>query len=196
MASASGLYRYFNGRDALLTALIVDAYNSLGDFATAAYTKLVRRDVFLRWVGIAHAVHDWATANPHEYALIFGTPVPGYAAPEDTIGPGTRLPLLIGQLFAEAAEGSHGLGEYAAVPRRVHKALQPLLATLPPGVPEDVLIRALMAWTYLVGAVSFDVFGQRDFLGRDTVFFDHEIRRLGTLLGLAPHEERPLRSSP
>jgi AcrR family transcriptional regulator len=186
MVSASGLYRYFPSRDALLTALIVDAYGSIGDAAEHAHAKLRTKDVFLRWVGIGHAVRDWAVANPHEYALIYGTPVPGYAAPVDTVAPGTRVPLLVGQLFAEAAAESDRLGELAAVPRRVHRALLPVLDTLPPGVPDDLLIRSLMAWTYLFGAVTFDVFGQRDFLGKGAAFFDHEIRRLGTMLGLAP----------
>ncbi|MEP7054551.1 MAG: TetR/AcrR family transcriptional regulator [Actinomycetota bacterium] len=186
LASASGLYRYFDGRDALFTALIIDAYSALGDQAEQAYAKSRTKDVFLRWIGIAHAVHDWGMANPHEYALIFGTPIPGYAAPPDTIGPATKIPLLVGQLFRDVAADSSRLGEYAVVPRRVHKALQPLLDTLAPGVPDELLIRSLMAWTYLLGAVSFDVFGHRDFLGQDDVFFDAEIRRLGTMLGLAP----------
>jgi hypothetical protein len=35
----------------------------------------------------------WALAHPHDWALIFGSPVPGYAAPHDTIRPATRARL-------------------------------------------------------------------------------------------------------
>lgn len=186
MSSASGLYRYFASRDALLTALIIDAYASLGAAAETAYDKKRSKDVCARWLAVSHAVRDWALANPHQYGLIYGTPVPGYAAPADTVGPGTRVVLLVGRIFADAAAESGLLGEPAAVPRSVHRGLKPLLTTLPPDVPEDLVLRALMAWTYLFGAVNFEVFGQLDFLDDRSAVFDHEIRRLGILLGLAP----------
>ncbi|WP_345709920.1 TetR-like C-terminal domain-containing protein [Kitasatospora paranensis] len=76
---------------------------------------------------MGHAVRDWALRNPHEYALIFGSPVPGYAAPEDTVTPGIRVPFLLGSLFMPGAPGDaqpqDGTGAApappaAAVPRR------------------------------------------------------------------------------
>jgi Tetracyclin repressor-like, C-terminal domain len=30
-------------------------------------------------------------AHPHEYALIYGSPVPGYVAPPDTVAPASRV---------------------------------------------------------------------------------------------------------
>lgn len=195
LMSASGLYRYFPGRDALLTALIIDAYGSLGDAAEAADAKLHTKDVFSRWVGVCHAVRDWALDNPHEYALIYGSPVPGYAAPPNTVAPGSRVPFLLGALFADsAANGGYQPGDHPAVPRRVHRAMQPLLDTLPPGLADDLIISGLMAWTYLFGAISFDVFGHRhDIINDHKSFFDYEIRRLGTILGLGQRPE-PQRS--
>lgn len=187
LVSASALYRYFPGRDALLTALIIDAYGSLADAADAAHARLHAKDVLTRWVGVCHAVRDWALDNRHEYALIYGSPVPGYAAPPDTVAPATRVPLLLGGLFADsAAAGEHQPDDHPAVPRRVHRAMQPLLETLPPGLPDGLVFDGLMAWTYLFGAVSFDVFGHRnDIVNDHRSFFDHEIRRLGTRLGLS-----------
>ncbi|MFC8451218.1 TetR/AcrR family transcriptional regulator [Kitasatospora sp. NPDC057223] len=191
LGSASALYRYFPGRDALLTALIVDSYAALGDAAEAAHAALGGEDVLTRWAGICHAVRDWALLHPHEYALIHGSPVPGYAAPPDTVPPGTRVPFLIGGLFADLAAGARQLpaGE-TAVPPAVHQALRPLLGRLPPAVPEDLVVSGLMAWTYLFGAVSFEVFGHRSAVIEDpAAFFDHEIRRIGALLGLAPQPD-------
>jgi AcrR family transcriptional regulator len=187
LVSASALYRYFPGRDALLTALISDAYEALGDAAEAAESKVHRRDVFTRWVAVCRGVREWATANPHEYALIYGSPVPGYAAPEDTIAPASRVPLLLGSLLRDLlTTGTDSAAEYPDIPHPVRHSLKPVLAIMPPGVPDDLMIRGLMAWTYLFGAVSLEVFGHRhNVIDDHDAFFDHEIRRLGTLLGFA-----------
>src|SRR5579885_2276359 len=89
---SSALYRYFPSRDDLLTALIVDAYNSLGEAAEKADAGVAdRKDIAGRWLAVARAVREWALHRPHEYALIYGTPVPGYAAPPDTVPPATRV---------------------------------------------------------------------------------------------------------
>jgi AcrR family transcriptional regulator len=195
LVSASALYRYFPGRDALLTALITDSYGALGDAAEAAEATVHRRDVFTRWVAVCHGVREWATANPHEYALIYGSPVPGYAAPEDTIAPASRVPLLLGSLLRDMlTAGTHSAVEYPDIPDPVRRSLRPVLATMPPGVPDDLMIRGLMAWTYLFGAVSLEVFGHRHKVIDDhDAFFDHEIRRLGTLLGFTVSHELPTR---
>ena len=83
---SSAVYRYFPSRDDLLTALIIDAYDALGEAAEAAAGRLRQTAVRARWTAACHAVRDWAKAHPHEYALIYGSPVPGYQAPQETIG--------------------------------------------------------------------------------------------------------------
>src|SRR5690242_7837663 len=92
---SSAVYRYFPSRDDLLTALIVDAYDAVGAAAEAALTETRRRGVVARWVHVTTAIRRWALAHPHEYALIYGSPVPGYAAPQDTIDPATRVALVL-----------------------------------------------------------------------------------------------------
>src|SRR5262245_64199601 len=69
---SSAVYRYFPSRDDLLTALIVDAYQALGDAATSAERHVPRHDLIGRWMATARAVRWWALEHPHEYALIFG----------------------------------------------------------------------------------------------------------------------------
>ena len=89
----SALYRYFDGRDALLSALILGAYEALASEAERAADR-AERDVppatagdAARWVAVPRALRGWALAHPHQWGLIFGTPVPGYQAPEDTVEP-------------------------------------------------------------------------------------------------------------
>src|SRR5436305_12725507 len=82
---SSALYRYFPSRDELLTALIIDAYNAIGEAAetgAAAYDDLTGR-----WCGACRGVRAWAVAHPREYALIYGSTIPGYVAPRDTVAP-------------------------------------------------------------------------------------------------------------
>src|SRR5579859_2435714 len=75
---SSAVYRYFASRDELLTALIIDAYNELGAAAETAEAAVSRRDLAGRWIALGRGIRGWAVANPHEYALLYGSPVPGY----------------------------------------------------------------------------------------------------------------------
>src|SRR5690242_609268 len=86
-ASSSAVYRYVASRDELLTRLIVAAYDAMGAAAEAREADVARDDLVGRWSAVCGAVRSWAHANPNEYALLYGTPVPGYTAPQATITP-------------------------------------------------------------------------------------------------------------
>jgi AcrR family transcriptional regulator len=184
--ASSAIYRYFPSRDELLTELIIDAYDSLGAHAERAERAVPRDDVRGRWRAACGAVRNWARAHPHEYALIYGSPVPGYQAPQATIAPAGRVALIIGGVLADspsvaladhtAAAGTAADGTAAAGTASDHTAaagtaavsLRPALAeqvasvaaVIAPGVPEPVIARALIAWTQLFGMISFEQFGQ------------------------------------
>ena len=66
--SGPALYRYFRNRDALLTELVLDAYDDLASRRSRARTSL------------PHAYRAWALAQPHRYRLLFAAPLPGYDA--------------------------------------------------------------------------------------------------------------------
>ena len=99
---SSAVYRYVSSRDELLTLLLIDAYSELADAVDRAretVPELWSDDV----VAIARAAHGWAIAHPASWALLYGSPVPGYHAPaERTVGPGTRV---VGALFDAVAAG-------------------------------------------------------------------------------------------
>lgn len=96
---SSALYRYFPSREALLTALIVDAYQ---DLATNLDRAASERLPAQRWMQICMALRRWAHAEPHRFALIYGTPVPGYAAPAETIEPAAQVMAQFLQVAAAA----------------------------------------------------------------------------------------------
>lgn len=103
--SAPALYRYFPDRDALVTALIVDAYNSLAAALRAADEGQEAGDYNGRFRATAYAYREWALAHRAEYALIYGTPIPGYVAPrEETVMPAASVNLVIGYILNEALQ--------------------------------------------------------------------------------------------
>lgn len=158
---SSAVYRYVASRDELLTLLIVDSYDSLGDAAEAAAERSRRRNPRNRWVDVALAVRTWAVEHPNEYALVYGSPVPGYQAPEDTVVPGTRVSRLLVGIVAEAAASGPLVPSLALdLTPATAAQLRELADLLEVDLPVDVLGAALVAWTQLFGLLSFEVFGQ------------------------------------
>jgi AcrR family transcriptional regulator len=184
----SALYRYFDGRDALLSALILAAYESLAAVAERAAER-ARADGggdAERWAAVPRALRTWALEHPHEWGLVFGTPVPGYEAPQDTVEPYTRLAAaMVGPVVEAQAGGRLAAVPSDAVPDDVRAAVAPVADGLFPGMPADTVVRAIEAWTTIVGAISLEVFGH----WRNTIldpgrYFDAAIGDVAESLGL------------
>jgi AcrR family transcriptional regulator len=160
--ASSALYRYFASRDELLTRLIIDAYDSLGAAAEARESAVGRSDLAGRFTATCEAVRAWALAHPNEYALIYGSPVPGYVAPADTVRPASRVTTLLLRIIVDAAAAGRVPDQDVqnAEAQPAATALAPIRSYLPPGIPAPLVQRALMVWTNLFGAVSFELFGQ------------------------------------
>jgi AcrR family transcriptional regulator len=188
---SSAVYRYVPSRDDLLTLLIIDAYDALGAAVERVEARVSRADLVARFLAIGRGVRSWALEHPHEYALIYGSPVPGYAAPQDTIGPATRVPVLLMTVLVDAVRtGVYDVAAARQVPPTVHRSLAPLRGSVPDEVPDDVLVSGLVAWTHVFGAVSFELFGQRHKVLADAAslreaFFVEELSRVAALVGLA-----------
>ena len=186
---SSAVYRYVANRDELLTLLVVDAYDELGDAVDAALGAAYRLGLEGRLLAVARAVRVWALAEPARYALLYGSPVPGYDAPaEVTTEPGTRvIRALLGIIEEAAASGEIGTGATTVpVPRALRSDLRRVRGGLGIGIDEAVLARGILVWSALFGAVSLEVFGQYGdgtFLEPDALF-DHQMRlAVATLRG-------------
>jgi AcrR family transcriptional regulator len=156
---SSAVYRYFPSRDDLLTALIVAAYDELGDAVEQAEAG-AGADLGARFRALCDAIHDWARANPHEYALVYGSPVPGYAAPDTTVPAAGRITGAFLRLAAESERAGRPLGvRTAALTDAESAALEPVRAFLDIPVADDRLLRWLMAWKTVFGHVSLELFG-------------------------------------
>lgn len=167
------LYRYFANRDALLTELISDGYHDLADTLEAAVDP--GRTPAARLRAAASAMREWARAAPHRYLLLFGTPVPGYHAPEHTLTAANRamtaLLTAVGEdparsrrstFYQQVAAWGERLGHGALTPRQQHWGLtvwtrlhgvislevanQFALSGIDPGLLLEAEVDALIAW--------------------------------------------------
>ena len=161
---SSAVYRYVHNRDELLTLLLVDAFTDLAD--TVGDARSTGHSWHQQLTAMAGAARRWALAEPASWALLYGSPVPGYHAPrERTVEPGTRV---VGMVFAAVAAGV-AAGEIPDPPGAVTPALTADLAALraeydlPAG--DVAAAKCLVVWATLIGAISLEVFGQ---YGADT----------------------------
>jgi AcrR family transcriptional regulator len=180
---SSAVYRYFPSRDDLLTRLIIDGYDDLGAAAEAAdEPSAAPAD---RWLAVCRAVRGWALTHPHEYALLYGSPVPGYQAPKDTVPAASRVGIVLGRILGDAAHaGLLAAGSGERDPGLVSDDAVAVLGGEHPALDETVRVRALLAWSALYGAISFELFGH--FVGSvedGDRFFDRAMADLAGLIG-------------
>jgi AcrR family transcriptional regulator len=179
---SSAVYRYVASRDDLLTLLLIDAYTELADAVDRAH-----RSASGSWaeqaLASARAARQWAIDQPACWALLYGSPVPGYHAPaERTVGPGTRV---VGALFAAVASGI----DAGDIPVPNMQAPQPMSTDFDAVRAEfaftgddATVLKCFLLWAALVGAISLEVFGQygADTLTDPAAVFDGQIELLLT----------------
>ena len=186
---SSAVYRYVASRDELLTLLVVDGYDELGDAVDAALERVERSDHAGRLVAIGRAVRAWALAEPATYALLFGSPVPGYEAPaERTTGPGTRVITRLVEVWEDAWQaGTITLDDdQPPPPRRLARDLARIRRDMGITAPDHLVARGVLVWAALFGCVSFEVFGQygADTFTRPGDLFEHHLAVLVDTVGL------------
>jgi AcrR family transcriptional regulator len=164
--ASSALYRYFASHDGLVSALCVDAYTALADALSAARDAQPPDAHARRWWAVCCAFRRWARDNPADFALIFGTPQPGYQAPEPVTGPAAgsaaAIPL---DVYAAAVTAGAADPDRTQVPPDLETTdfLSRLLANAAPGYPPRLAGIALTAYASVLGYLVAEVFGS---LGR------------------------------
>ncbi|HET6856779.1 MAG TPA: TetR/AcrR family transcriptional regulator [Streptomyces sp.] len=152
--SGPALYRYYAGRDELITELVRDAYQSLAD----AFRSVSASGPDL--AALAHALRGWALEDPHRYLLVYGTPVPGYRAPDGTtVISSAIMSMLLDACMASAPDGP-------ATPFAAHLEGHRQWAQ-DHAAPAPVLHRALTFWTRLHGVLSLELAGHFAGMGFD-----------------------------
>jgi len=183
---SSAVYRYFASRDELLTALIVEGYDSLGEAVEQAEAAVPRRNVAGRWLALGRATRGWAQERPYEYALLYGSPVPGYDAPADTVPAANRPLVVAARLLSDGVQ--RGVVEVPSdrLPGPVRADVS-AITQLPEfgGVPVTVLARLMSVWAMLYGTISFELFGRYTNAVSDLdAYFEHQLRVMSRHLGI------------
>jgi AcrR family transcriptional regulator len=183
--TAPALYRYFDSHEALLEALVEDCYAELADVIEAEVSP-ERGDLRDRLVASTRAFRTWSVGHPAEFALLFGSPIPGVAVDEDstTHEQGRRFGQAFGALFAELwATRPFPVGEPLAPDLRA--LLEDYAAHVGVPLPPEAIAVFLGCWVRLYGAVTMEVFGHLSFaLDDPEPLFERELARLTAELGL------------
>jgi AcrR family transcriptional regulator len=185
--ASSAIYRYFSSRDELLTALLVEVYGELGDTLQDAQARVRPRTAYgRRFTVLSRTLRSWAVQHPHDWALLYGSPVPGYAAPQDTVpAAGRTTGAFIGILVDAQARGAGLRVDGPRPTRRALASVAGLLEQLDEPIDEDLLLRGMTAWSAVMGSISLELFGH---LHRAVVdypaYFDQLVARVVHDLGL------------
>ncbi|WP_030548839.1 WHG domain-containing protein [Streptomyces albus] len=179
----------FPHRDDLLTALVIDAYN-----ASAAAMELADEaareagaTAAARLLAVTRALREWSFANTGEFTLIYGSPVPGYHAPQDTVPPAARTPAVLAGIVRsalEAGELAPPRREVPGPPLLLPEAVQVFGGT-PPAPFSDVIERGIVLWSSLIGLLVFQVFSRtHDSVRDESAFFDYAVAVAAEGIGL------------
>lgn len=180
---SSAIYRYCASRDALITVLVIDAYQSVGTAVAEAEAGPPRDDYRGRLRATIGAIRSWALRYPNRYALIYGTPVPGYRAPEDTIAPAA----LVGETVLAIAADLHTAGHKPAMTQALKSAVPgftELANSTALSVPQSHIPIVVEIWTRMFGIVSFELFGQYvNVVGDPDTYYDFVADEMARRLG-------------
>lgn len=155
---SSAIYRYVDSRDELLTRLVVEAYDDLADTVERSIETVAPQQHRERLHMIASSFRDWARTDPARYALLYGSPVPGFVAPpERTVAPGTRVIVLgLSQLDQARADGM--LREVAEPRAELTAVLTTLRDEYGLLLSDGQLVRSFTWWGGLIGITNQEIF--------------------------------------
>ncbi|GGL79696.1 TetR family transcriptional regulator [Streptomyces fumigatiscleroticus] len=179
----------FPHRDDLLTALVIDAYNA----SAAAMEQADRAAVDAgapagaRLLAVTRALRQWSFDHPAEFALIYGSPVPDYHAPQETVPPASRTPAVLAGIVRSALQAGELTPPRRALPGP--PLIRPEAEALFGGVPEapftDIIERGIVLWSNLIGLLVFQVFNRtHDSVRDESAFFDFAVAVAAEGIGL------------
>jgi AcrR family transcriptional regulator len=188
--ASSALYRYFASQEDLIGALCADAYDSLADAVDEARTAQPPDDHVRRWRAIGQAFRDWSLTHPGDFALIFGTPVPGYHAPEQVTGPAAgRLLSLALTTYTDAVHAGAADPDRTQVPPALHtgELLQTLLGDAAPHPSGRLAGITLNAFAGLLGFLVTEIFGSlTQLIGTTDQLYQAHLRTIMLGMGYRP----------
>lgn len=185
--TAPGLYRYYRDRDALVTGLLIDAFDSFSVALEEARDGCPKNDHAGRFRAICRSYFQWGITSPQKYQFLFGTPIPRYQLSGE-VGPAAQRSFLVLQGVIGEAYAAGRIREKVKSPRMKAglKTQYNLLRTLGMPYPVHVTHLALSTWSTMHGITSLCLYGYfSGFLGEQVSnFLEMEIERMIRSIGI------------
>ncbi|MFJ7586620.1 TetR-like C-terminal domain-containing protein [Streptomyces sp. NPDC097617] len=179
----------FPHRDDLLTALVIDAYDASAEAMEEADGAATGAGASggARLLAVTRALRQWSFENTAEFTLIYGSPVPDYHAPQDTVPSASRTPAVLAGIVRSSLEAGELVPPRRAVPGP--PLLLPEAVQLFGGAPDapfsDIIERGIVLWSNLIGLLVFQVFSRtHDSVRDEAAFFDYAIAVAAESIGL------------
>jgi AcrR family transcriptional regulator len=193
--SAPAIYHYYPSQDALITDLILDAFGALADRLEQTRQNCAELPAVEQLRKVLLAYREWALAYPIDFQLIYGNPIPGYTAPEESTGPAaTRSFIIIAGLIAQVivAPGFSPQPEYSRIPVELEPhfhELGPQLVEMgfetASALPELALYLATVGWPLIHGIIMLELFNHlQPVVGDVNAFYCSEVENLLRRLGM------------
>jgi Tetracyclin repressor-like, C-terminal domain/Bacterial regulatory proteins, tetR family len=192
--TAPALYRYFGSHEDLLRNVCGDIFGEVADEIDAAIDaadSAAPGDLSAKVAAACRAFRQWALSHREEFALLFGTPVPGVNLEKDEKEDfaeecARRFAYTFFALFLELWQKSP-----FPVPddAKIDPGLREQLARYRDGIGTDLPLGALLVflrcWVRLYGIVSMEVFGHLHFALDDAApIFEITLSDLARMVGL------------
>jgi AcrR family transcriptional regulator len=157
--TAPALYRYYPSRDELVTAMIIEAYQSLGQALEASIQAMAAEDHARRYLAVGCAYREWALARPERFALIFGTPIPGYQAPLERTLPAASRALGVLMAVLQAAWDAGRIQRPPVLGASLQRQMQAWKEAYALTTHPVVLYLTLISWARVHGLTSLELHG-------------------------------------
>ncbi|MEV4638510.1 TetR/AcrR family transcriptional regulator [Actinoplanes sp. NPDC049548] len=162
--TAPALYRYFASLDALVLAIVTDLFEDLRHAVEDVAAAHADEEPLTRVGHMARQFRRWALAHPAEFALMFGSPVPGVTQFAEQCTPLTDAGARLGETFFEVLGEHYARHPFGGEPHdlpdpALRELFQPYLETFGDRFPLPVIYLFVAAWTRLYGLVAMEVFG-------------------------------------
>jgi AcrR family transcriptional regulator len=172
------LYHYFANLDALITALIADAYHALADTLEAALADQCDLAPADQLRLLMRLYREWALAHPTDFTLIYGSPIPGYQAPVEATLPAARRTLT---LFATISGSAlqQGAAPVADVPAPLRDSLAAVRDHEGLDLPLGALYFTIVGWSQIHGLIMLELFNHLQPLIDDrAALYHHAVDRM------------------
>jgi AcrR family transcriptional regulator len=171
--SAPSLYNYYTNRDDLVTDLLVDSYTHQAETLEQASASCQTQGTIECLLATVLAYRQWAVEHPTEFALIAGSPIPGYVAPVEQTLPQARRSLKVLLDLLQRAWDEHLLSPQPGSPEITADTFNDdfFAWCREHGYTLSVVFLFLECYAFLQGVIALEVFGHLPFFLNDPVVF-------------------------